>query len=135
MNIQNCFRIDWFDPRAVQRALESLLQLQNSKASVLQDSAFFMVHLSHLYMTTGKTIALTRRTFVSKMMSLLANTLSRFVKLQMVGEKMSSYRLSRKAKQYKTDHINIDKKENKNQKKKKKKPTTETLMSELWECK
>ena len=71
-------RIDWFDLLAVQRTLESLLQHHNSKASVLWDSAFFMVQLSHLYMTTGKTIALTIWTFVGKVRSLL-NLLSRFV--------------------------------------------------------
>ena len=73
------FRIGWFDLLAVQGALRNLLQHQCSKASVLQHSAFFMVQLSHLYMTTGKTIALTRWTFVGKVMSLLFNTLSRFV--------------------------------------------------------
>ena len=72
------FRIDWFD-LAVQRTLKSLLQHHSSKASLLQCSAFFMVQLSHLYMTTGKTIALTVQTFVGKVMSLLFNTLSRFV--------------------------------------------------------
>ena len=73
------FRIDWFDLLAVQGTLKSLLQHHSSKASILWCSGFFMVHLSHPYMTTGKTIALTRRTFVSKVMSLLFNTLSRFV--------------------------------------------------------
>ena len=73
------FRIDWFDLFAVQRTLKSLLQHYNSKASILQCSAFFMVQLSHLYMTTGKTIALTLLTFVGKVISLLLNTLSRFV--------------------------------------------------------
>ena len=73
------FRIDWFDLLAVQGTLKSLLQHHSSKASILQHSAFFMVQLSHPYMTTGKTIALTRWTFVSKVMSLLFNTLSRFV--------------------------------------------------------
>ena len=73
------FGIDWFDLLAVQGTLKSLLQHHSSKASVLWCSAFFMVQLSHLYMTTGKTIALTRLTFVSKVMSLLFNTLSRFV--------------------------------------------------------
>ena len=72
------FRIDWFDLPAVQGTLKSLLQHRNSTASILQHSAF-MVQLSHPYMTTGKTIALTRQTFVSKLMSLLFNTLSRFV--------------------------------------------------------
>ena len=73
------FRIDWFDLLAVQGTPKSLLQHHNSKASILQHSATFMVQLSHLYMTTGKTIALTIRTFVSKVISLLFNLLSRFV--------------------------------------------------------
>ena len=73
------FRMDWLDPLAVQGTLKSLLQHHSSKASILQRSAFFMVQLSHPYMTTGKTIALTRRTFVGKVMSLLFNTLSRLV--------------------------------------------------------
>ena len=73
------FRIDWFDLSAVQGTLKSLLQHHNSKALVLQCSVFFMVQLSHLYMTTGKTIALTRQNFVSKMMSPLFNMMSRFV--------------------------------------------------------
>ena len=72
------FRIDWFDLLAVHGTLKSLLQLHSSKASIFQHSAFFMVQLS-IYITTGKTIALTRWTFVSKMMSLLFNTLSRFI--------------------------------------------------------
>ena len=72
-------RTDWFDLLAVQGTLKSLLQHHSSKASVLQHSAFFMVQLSHPKMTTGKTIALTRWTFVSKVMSLLFNILSRFV--------------------------------------------------------
>ena len=72
------FRIDWFD-LAVQGALKSLLQHHSSKASILQGSAFFMVQLSHPYMTTRKTITLTIWTFVSKVMSLLFNMLSRFV--------------------------------------------------------
>ena len=71
------FRTDWFD-LAVQGTLKSILQHHSSKASILQCSAFFMVQLSHLYMTTGKTIALTSD-FVSKVMSLLFNMLSRFV--------------------------------------------------------
>ena len=70
------FRIDWFDLLAVQGILKSLLQHHSSKASVLQHSAFFMVQLSHPYMTTGKTMALTRWTFVGKVMSLLFNTSS-----------------------------------------------------------
>ena len=65
------FRMDWLDLLAVQGALKSLLQHHNSKASILRRSAFFTVQLSHPYMTTGKTIALTRRTFVGKVMSLL----------------------------------------------------------------
>ena len=73
------FRIDWFDLLAVQRTLKSVLQHHNSKASILQLSAFFMVQLSHPYMATGKTIASTIRIFASKMISLLFNMLSRFV--------------------------------------------------------
>ena len=73
------FRLDWFDLLAVLGTLKSLLQHHSSKASILQCSAFFMVQLSHPYMTTGKTIALTRRTFVGKVMSLLFNMLSRLV--------------------------------------------------------
>ena len=70
------FRIDWVDLLAIQGTLKSLLQYHTSKASVLQCSAFFIVQLSHPYMTAGKTIALTRWTFVGKVMSLLFNTLS-----------------------------------------------------------
>ena len=73
------FRMDWFDLLAVQGTLKSFLQYHSSKASILQHLAFFMVQLSHPYMTTGKTIALTRRTYVGKVMSLLFNMLSRFV--------------------------------------------------------
>ena len=73
------FRMDWLDLLAVQGTLKRLLQHHNSNASILQCSAFFIVQLSHPYMTTGKTIALTRRTFVSKVMSLLFNMLSRLV--------------------------------------------------------
>ena len=73
------FQIDWFDLLAIQGTLKSLLQHHSSKASILQCSAFFMVQLLHLYMTTGKIIALTIRTFAGKVMSLLFNTLSRFV--------------------------------------------------------
>ena len=73
------FRMDWLDLLAVQRTLKSLLQHHSSKASILQCSAFFMVQISHQYMTTGKRIALTRRTFVAKVMSLLFNMLSRLV--------------------------------------------------------
>ena len=71
------FRMDWLDLLAVQGTLKSFLQHHSSKASILQCSAFFIVQLSHPYMTTGKTIALTRRTFVGKVMSLLFNMLSR----------------------------------------------------------
>ena len=73
------FRMDWLDLLAVQGTLKSLLQHQSSKTSVLWCSAFFMVQLSHPYMTTGKTIALTIRIFVSKVMSVFFNTPSRFV--------------------------------------------------------
>jgi len=75
------FRMDWLDLLAVQGTLKSLLQHHSSKASILRCSAFFIVKLSHLYMTTGKTIALTRQTFVGKVMSLLFNMslLSRLV--------------------------------------------------------
>ena len=71
--------MDWLDLLAVQETLKSLLQHHSSKASVLQHSAFFIVQLSHPYMTTGKTIVLTMRTFVGKVMSLLFNMLSRLV--------------------------------------------------------
>ena len=73
------FRIDWFDLLAVQGTFKSLLQHHSSKASIFQHSAFFMVQLSHPYMTTEKNIALTRQTFVGKIMSLLFNMLSRLV--------------------------------------------------------
>ena len=73
------FRMDWLDLLAVQGALKSLLQYHSSKASILQCSAFFIVQLSHPYMTTGKTIVLTRQMFVGKLMSLLFNMLSRLV--------------------------------------------------------
>ena len=73
------FRMDWLDLLAVQGTLKSLLQHHSSKASILQHSAFFTVQLSHPYMTTGKTIALTRRTLDGKVMSLLLNMLSRLV--------------------------------------------------------
>ena len=73
------FRMDWLDLLAVQRTLKNLLQDHSSKASILRGSAFFIVQLSHPYMTTEKTIALTRRTFVDKVMSLLFNMLSRLV--------------------------------------------------------
>ena len=73
------FRMDWLDVLAVQGTLKSLIQHHSSKASILWHSAFFIVQLSHPYMTTGKTIALTRQTSVGKVMSLLFNTLSRLV--------------------------------------------------------
>ena len=73
------FRMDWLDLLAVQGTLKSLLQHHSSKASILQCSAFFIVQLSHPYMTTGKTIALSTRTFIGKVMSLLFNMLSRLV--------------------------------------------------------
>ena len=73
------FRMDWLDLLSVQETLKSLLQHHSSEASVLWHSAFFMVQLSHLHVTTGKTMALTRQTFVGKVMSLLFNMLSRFI--------------------------------------------------------
>ena len=73
------FRMDWLDLLVVQGTLENLLQHHSLKASILQSSAFFIVQLSHPYMTTGKTIALTRRTFVGKEMSMLFHMLSRLV--------------------------------------------------------
>ena len=74
------FKMDWLDLLAVQGTLKSLLQHHSSKVSILWCSAFFMVQLSHPYVTTGKTIALTRQTFVGKVMSLLFNMLSRLVR-------------------------------------------------------
>ena len=79
------FRMEWLDLLAVQGTLKSLLQHHNSKASILQRSAFFTVQLSHPYMTTGKTIALIRRNFVGKVISLLLNMLSRLVILSFEG--------------------------------------------------
>ena len=76
---QISFRMDWLDLLAVQGTLKSLLQHHSSKASILRRSAFFMVQLSHPFTTTGKTIALTRWTFVGKVMSLLFNMLSRLI--------------------------------------------------------
>ena len=73
------FRMDWLDLLAVQRILKSLLQHHSSKTSILRRSTFFIVQLLHIYMTTGKTIAFTRWTFVCKVMSLLFNMLSQFV--------------------------------------------------------
>ena len=73
------FKMDWLDLLDVQGTLKNLLQHHNSKASILQRSAFFIVQLSHSYMTTGKTIAFTRQTFVGKVMSLLLNMLFRLI--------------------------------------------------------
>ena len=77
--------MDWFDLLAVQETLKSLLQHHSSKASILQHSAFFIVQLSHPYMTNGKTIALTRQTFVGRVMSLIFNMQFRFVIAEMVA--------------------------------------------------
>ena len=79
------FRIDWFDLLVVQGILKSLLQHHSSKASILRHSAFFMVQLSHPHMPTGQTIALTRRTFVGKVMSLLFSMLSQFSSVQLLS--------------------------------------------------
>ena len=79
------FRMDWLNLLAVQGTLKSILQPHTSKPSNFQHSAFFTAQLSHPYMTTGKTIALTRQTFVGKVMSLLFNMLSRLVKLSFQG--------------------------------------------------
>ena len=76
------FRMDWLDLLAVQGTLKSLFQHHRSKASILQHSVFFIVQLSHPYMTTGKTIALTRRTFVGKVMSLIFNMVPQFSSVQ-----------------------------------------------------
>ena len=81
------FRMDWLDLLAVQEIFKSLLQHHSSKASILQHSAFLIVQLSHPYMTTGKTIALTRQTFVGKVMSLFLNMLSRLVITFLPGSK------------------------------------------------
>ena len=81
------FRMDWLDLLAVQRTLRNLLQHHSSKASIFQCSAFLTVQLSHPYMTTGKIIALTRWTFVGKVMPLLFNTLSRLVITFLPGSK------------------------------------------------
>ena len=81
------FRMDWLDILAVQGTLKSLLQQHSSKSSILRHSTFFIVQLSHPYVTTGKTIALTRWTFVGKVMSLLFNTLSRLVRTFLLRSK------------------------------------------------
>ena len=83
------FRMDWLDLLEVQGTLKSLLQHHSSKASILQHSAFFILQLSHPYMTTGKTTALTRQTFVDKVMSLLLNMLSRLVITSFQGVSVS----------------------------------------------
>jgi len=85
------FRIDWLDLLAIQGTLKSLLQHHSSKASILWHSAFFIVQLSHPYITTGKTIALTRWTFVGKVMSLLFNILSRLVIAFLWGKVESNF--------------------------------------------
>ena len=85
------FRMDWLDLLAVQGTLKSLLQHHSSKASIIQCSAFFIVQLSHPYMTTGKTIATTRWTFVGKVMSLLFNMLSRLVITSFQGVSFSHH--------------------------------------------
>ena len=85
------FRMDWLDLFAVQGTLKSLLQHHSSKASILLCSAFFTVQLSHPYMTTGKTIALTRRIFVGKVMSLLFNMLSRLIIIRWVYFYVSNF--------------------------------------------
>ena len=84
-------RMDWVDILPVQGTLKSLLQHHSSKASILQSSAFFTVQLSHPYMTTGKTITLTRQTFVDKVMSLLSNMLSRLVITFLPGSKCLNF--------------------------------------------
>ena len=84
------FRMDWLDLLAVQGTLKSLLQYHSSKASILRRLAFFTVQLSHPYMTTGKAIALTRWTFVGKVMSLLFNTLSRLVREKVMAPHSST---------------------------------------------
>ena len=88
------FRMDWLDLLVVQGTLKSLLQHHNSKASILRCSAFFTIQLSHPYMTTGKTIALTRWTFVDRVMSLLLNMLSRLVIISLLFPTHLFHRLS-----------------------------------------
>ena len=99
------FRIDWFDLLAVQGTLKCLLQHQNSKASILWCSAFFIVQLSHPYMTTGKTIAWTRQTFVGKVMSLLFSMLSRLVITLLNLDNWSSYHNSVQAEEILPDPL------------------------------
>ena len=107
-------RIDWLDLLAVQGTLKSLLQHHNSKTSILRCSAFFIVQLSHLYMSTGKTIALTRWTFVDKVMSLLFNMLSRLViaflprsKRLLISWLQSQFRVSLEPKKIKFATVSI----------------------------
>ena len=94
------FRMDWLDLLAVQGTLESLLQHHGSKASILQCSAFFIIPLSYPYMTTGKTITLTRRTFVDKVISLLfqktSNRQSNFIPKQLEKEEQKNLKISRR---------------------------------------
>ena len=91
------FRMDWLDLLAVQGTLKSLLQHHSSKASILQRSAFFIIQLSHPYMTTGKTTALTKQTFVGKVKSLLFNMLSRLViTLLPMWSRKEKYKVERK---------------------------------------
>ena len=105
------FRMDWFDLFAVQETLKSLLQQHNSKASILQFSAFFLVQFSQAYMTAGKIIALTRRTFVGKVMSLLFNSRSRFIailprsKCLLLSWLQSPFRLILKPKKMKSNTV------------------------------
>ena len=89
------FRMDWLYLLAVQGTLKSLLQHHSSKASILRHSAFFTIQLSHPYMTTGKTIALTRRTFVGKVIALLFNMLSRLVTAFLISLSIKLYKLVR----------------------------------------
>ena len=105
-------RIDWFDLLAVQGSLKSLLQHDSSKTSILRCSAFLMVQLSHPYMAAGKTIALTRRTFVSKVMSLLFNMLSRLVIASLPKRKplLISWLQSRSSVILKSKKMNLDRK-------------------------
>ena len=105
------FKMDWLDLLAVQGILKSLLQHHSSKASILRRSAFFTVQLSHPYMTTGKTIALTRWTFVGKVMSLLLNMLSRLVMTFLPRSKclLISWLQSPSAEKVRETHISVNK--------------------------
>ena len=96
------FRMDWLNLLAVQGALNSLLQHHSSKASILQHSAFFVVQLSHPYMTPGKTIALMRQTFVGKVMSLLFNMLSRLHHLNLAKSQVYLYWAEEEAEDWKS---------------------------------